>query len=164
MATWSEIEKQLYKHVRRACSAGAAKVRDELYQEAKTAILEFYAHYEPRYYKRYEWNFKNNSFRKTYSDHSGNSVIYGGIELTPQSLKDLYKDSTQEVFDTVFSGFHGIAGRYHTPPGISLIPPRMVPSPKQRLLDKQKEIMKKKKYYQSYAKKVAARECPLFVK
>lgn len=164
MATWFEIEKQLYKHVRRACSAGAAKVRDELYEEAKTAILDFYVHYEPKYYKRYEWNFKKNSFKKSYSDHGGNSVIYGGIELTPQFLKDLYDDPVQEVFETVFSGYHGIAGRYHVPSGISLIPPRMIPSPKQRLLDKKKKILKNQKHYIAYAKKVAARECPLFVK
>ena len=164
MATWADIEKQLRKHVRTACSAGAAKVRDELYEEATNAILDFYNHYEPKYYRRYEWNFKKNSFVKCYENHGGDSVICGGVELTPQSLQDLYKDSTQEVFDTVFEGFHGIAGRYHVPPSISNIPPRMIPSPRQRLLNKHKQIMKNKKKYISYAKDVARKKCPIDIK
>lgn len=164
MATWTDIEKKLYKHARRACSAAAGKVRDELFEEATNAILDFYAHYAPEYYKRHYWNFKENSFIKYYSDHGGDSVIYGGIELTPQSLESIYQDSTQEVFDTVFAGFHGVAGMFYTPKSFSIIPPRMIPSPRQRLLNKQKAILKKKKYYQSYGRKVASREYPIFIK
>lgn len=164
MTKWADLEKQLRRHVRVACSAGAAKVRDELYEEATNAILDFYDHYEPKYYRRYEWNFKKNSFKKYYEDHGGDSDISGGVELTPQFLQDLYKDSTEEVFDTVFEGFHGIAGRYHVPSGISNIPPRMVPSPRQRLLDKQKKIMRNKNKYISYAKDVARKKCPIDIK
>lgn len=158
--SWSEIETQLKKYANRTASAAAGKVRDDLYKEAQNVIAMFYSHYNPDYYKRHYWNFEDNSFRKYYSNkHS--SIFYGGIELTPQLMKDVYQDNTQEVFDTVFAGFHGPAGMFVAPKTFSLIPPRMKPSPMQRLLDKRKKMIEKKDNYIAYGKKVAKREVPI---
>lgn len=170
-SSWSDIEKRLVKHARRACSAAAGKARDDMYKEAKAVIAAFYKHYgpkngEPLYYRRHYWNFEQNSFKKYYDDHVGlnDSVIkiFGGIELTPQSLEPVYRDSTREVFDTVFAGFHGPAGMFYSPKTFSRIPPRMVPSPMDRLKKKRDEIIKHQNKYISFGKNVAKRECPIF--
>jgi hypothetical protein len=165
MGTWKKIEKQIEKYARRTCSAAAGKVRDELYKTAQTVISDFYNHYDPKYYRRHYWNFEENSFTKYYDDHGGKSVIYGGIKLTPQSLKNIYEEkNTQEVFDSVFAGFHGVASMFYTPKKFSTIPPRMIPSPRQLLLDKQREIIENQDEYIAYGKSVASRECPMFIK
>lgn len=161
--SWSEIEKIATKYANRVCSAAAGKIRDDLFKEAKSAILAFYQSYNPNYYHRHYKNFENNSFRKYYNNKH-NSVFYGGVELTPQNLDDVYQDKKEEVFDTVFAGFHGPAGMFYTPKTFSLIPPRMIPSPRQLLLDKQKKILKQKGSYIAYGKKVAGRENSLFAK
>ena len=158
--SWAQIENQLEKYAKRACSAAAGKARDDLFEEAQAAIADFYASYDPNYYHRHYWNFEKRSFRKYYSNkHS--TVFYGGIELTPQNMQDVYQDNTQEVFDTVFSGFHGPAGMFETPKTFKLIPPRMVPSPLQRLLDKRRYILDHQKQYIAYGKKVAKRDVPI---
>lgn len=155
--SWSDIESWAKKYACKIASAAAGKVRDDLFKEAQNVIAIFYNHYHPDYYKRHYWNFEKNSFRKYYSNkHS--SIFYGGIELTPQLMKDVYQDDTQEVFDTVYAGFHGVAGMFYNPKTFSVIPPRMIPSPKQRLLDKQKEIRDKKDKYIAYGRKVAKTE------
>lgn len=161
--SWSEIENMATKYAHRVCSATAGKIRDDLFKEAKSAILAFYQSYNPNYYHRHYYNFEKNSFRKYYSNKH-NTIFYGGVELTPQNLDSVYQDNTQEVFDTVFEGFHGPAGMFYTPKTFSLIPPRMIPSPRQRLLNKQEEIMKKKGNYIAYGKRIARRENSMFVK
>ena len=160
--SWSEIEKRLDKYAKRACSAAAGKARDDLFKEAQNAIVDFYRHYTPDHYKRHYWNFKKNSFRKYYSNkHS--SIFYGGVEFTPWLMSAIYRDPVQEVFDTVYAGFHGVAGMFENPKSFSLIPPRMWPSPMQRLLDKKEEIQANKDIYIAYGKKVAKREVSLSV-
>lgn len=176
--SWSNIEQELKKFARRTCTAAAGKARDDLYKEARTAILAFYKHYpHPKYYHRHEWNFKakedhgeGNSFRKFYDDR--HKVVYGGVELTPELLAPVYEacrrnetaSGVQEVFDTVFAGFHGPAGMFYTPQTFSNIPPRMTPSPRQMLLNKRDEIVKNQKKYIAFGKKVAQKEYPIIGK
>lgn len=158
--SWSEIEERLTKHANRACSAAAGKARDDLFKEAQTAIAAFYASYDPDYYHRHYWNFEKRSFKKYYSNKH-NVVFYGGVELTPQNMQSIYQDSVQEVFDTVFAGFHGPAGMFVSPKTFSTIPPRMTPSPMQRLLKRREMILKNKSKYIAYGKKVAKRDIPI---
>lgn len=170
MATWSEMERQLEKYARRVCSAAVGKIRDDLYDEAKATIAAFYDSYrpspegEPWYYVRNYKNFEHNSFKKFYYDKGKDSTIYGGIELTPQSLKPVYEDTTQEVFDSVYAGFHGVASMFVSPKRFHIIPPRMVPTPMQRLRKKREWILKHPKSYEVYGKKIAKRQCPVNIK
>lgn len=162
--SWAEIETHLEKYAKRVLSAAAGKIRDDLYKEAETAIADFYASYNPIYYRRHYYNFEKNSFRKYYSNKHG-SIIYGGVELTPQLLDDIYQEkNTQEVFDTVFEGFHGPASMFYTPKTFSVIPPRMIPSPRQRLLNMRKRIMDSPEKYIEFGKKVARQENSLLKK
>lgn len=161
--SWSEIETHLEKYAKRVLSAAAGKIRDDLYKEAETAIADFYASYDPIYYRRHYYNFEKNSFRKYYSNKH-NSIVYGGVELTPQSLDAIYQDGVQEVFDTVFEGFHGPASMFYTPKTFSVIPPRMIPSPRQRLLNMRKRIIDSPEKYIEFGKKVARQENSLLKK
>ena len=177
----ADIEEYAEQYSKRVLSAAGAKIRDEMFKVAKTAIVQFYKSYpkngEPLYYHRYYKNFmaypgdikKNEkAFRKIYDNKHGN-IVYAGIELTPSLMDPVYGSRkrptpTQEVVDTVFAGFHGPAGMFYEPKTFSTIPPRMVPSPRQQLLDKRQEIIDHQGKYLSYGKRVAKRENPLFVK
>lgn len=175
--SWSEIEKYANKYAKRVVSAAGAKIRDDMFKVAKAAIAQFYKSYDPDYYHRYYKNFlgypgnvnKNEkAYRKYFEDKHGN-VVYAGVELTPSLMDDVYGSRkhptpTQEVVDTVFAGFHGPAGMFYEPKSFSNIPPRMVPSPRQLLLNKRDEIYKKQGTYITYGKKIAKRENPLFAK
>lgn len=173
----SDIEKFAEQYSKRVLSAAGAKIRDDLFKVAKAAIVAFYKHYDPLFYRRYEKNFlafpgdiKRNekAFRKLYDNKHGN-IVYAGVELTPGLMDSVYgsrkkRTPTQEVVDTVFAGFHGPAGMFYEPKSFSTIPPRMWPSPMQQLLDKRDDIISKKSKYIAYGKKVAKRENPLFAK
>ena len=161
--SWAEIETHLEKYAKRVLSAAAGKIRDDLYKEAETAIADFYASYDPIYYRRHYYNFEKNNFKKYYSNKH-NSLVYRRVELTPQSLDAIYQDGVQEVFDTVFEGFHGPAGMFYTPKTFSVIPPRMIPSPRQRLLNMRKRIMDSPEKYIEFGKKVARQENSLLKK
>lgn len=122
----------------------ATQVRDEINQTAKEAIDAFYNHYrpkngEPLYYKRHYYNFRRNSFTKYYKNPH-NSIIRGGVELTPYDLDDIYRADSEYVFNLVYLGYHGNVGMF--PHKVTNIPPVMTPSPLDIILDKRDYIVK----------------------
>lgn len=112
------ISKQLYddlnKYGKNFCVGMATKVRDTLTTSAAIAIESFYQDYTPKYYKRHYYNFRENSFRKYYENKHGR-IIRGGVELSPERMDHIYRDSTEEVFDMVYAGYHGVASGFNEP-------------------------------------------------
>ena len=151
--SWNDVEKELRQYCKKVLSNVAGQVRDELTLEAQYAIEDFYNDYNPLYYHRHYWNFYNNSFKKYYSNAHG-IIFRGGVELTPQEMSDIYQDSTNEVFDSVYAGFHGVSSMFVSPKSFS-VTPRMSPSPMERILDKRDYIIKNvDKYVQDAIKNV----------
>ena len=133
--------KDLQTYASSVCVSLATTVRDELYEEAKLAIDAFYEDYTPLYYKRHKYNFKKNSFIKYYKNPH-NSIVCGGIELTPNELDDLYRAEPEYVFDLVYLGYHGNVELLTPYQKINNIPPVMEPGPYEILLDKRDWLVK----------------------
>ena len=113
----------LRNYSKEVCVGCAAYCRDALTDVAKRAIGNFYSDYTPISYKRHYTNFLKNSFRKYYNNPHG-KIIRGGVELTPDLVKDVYMGATgAEVFDFVYAGFHGVSSALRGQP------PAMSPSP-----------------------------------
>ena len=135
----NDLIQDLKKYSSSICVSLATKVRDEMHKEAQYAIEEFYNDYEPIYYKRHYYNFRKNSFKKYYKNPH-NSIVRGGIELTPYAMDDLYRAEKEYVFDLVYLGYHGHVQSF--PHAISNVPPRMKPSPYDILLRKRRDLIK----------------------
>lgn len=138
----------------------ATQVRDEMNTTAQKAIEDFYNHYrpkngEPLYYKRHYYNFRKKSFTKYYKNPH-NSIIRGGVELTPYNLDDVYRADTEYVFNLVYLGYHGNVGMF--PHHVTNVPPVMSPNPLDILLDKRNEIIKNINEYKEYAIEKANKE------
>lgn len=129
----NDLIKDLKQYSSTVCVSLAAQVRDEMYKEAQLAIEKFYDDYKPIFYKRHYYNFRKNSFLKYYKNPH-NSIVRGGIELTPYELDDLYRADKEYVFNLVYLGYHGNVNML--PYSISNIPPTMTPNPFDMLLDK----------------------------
>lgn len=132
------------------------EIADDLTNECKNAIADFYAQYDPEdpsnhhgrvYYYRH-WNFKK-SFKRFYKNH--NPRYIGGVELLEDSLPNVYtgkNSDTSNVFWRVYSGLHGIASIQ------GYVPSMKMDSPYNRLINKQQEIIKNKdKYFNNAFKK-----------
>ena len=104
----SGLETYITEYANNVARTVAGQIRDDLYDEAKLAIEEFYNSYNPKYYRRHYYNFYNKSFKKYYSNAHG-TIYRGGIELTPENLDSIYRAPTDLVFETVYAGFHGPA-------------------------------------------------------
>ena len=132
-----ELKNDLKTYATAACVGLATYVRDAMYDEAKTAIAHFYADYEPIYYKRNYYNFEDNSFKKYYSNPH-NSIVRGGVELTPDSLDNIYRADAKYVFQLVYTGHHGNVAAF--PHDIYNVPP-VTKAPIQMLLNKRAAIV-----------------------
>lgn len=127
----------------------AQAIADDLTNECKKAIEDFYAQYDPEdpknhggkiYYYRH-WNFRK-SFARYYKNRSPRYI--GGVELLEDSLPDVYKGKNSDpmnVFWRVYSGLHGIASIQ------GLVPEMKMDSPYNRLIDKRLEILNNKDKY-----------------
>lgn len=144
----SELREYLEKYSREVGRITAASIRDELAETAFHSIVRFYEDYSPKSYRRHYYNFLENSFRKYYSNAHGN-IFRGGIEFTPQLMDDIYQSSkgytsaqvTEQVFDTVYAGFHGVAStQIYSSNAPRYIPPVMRPSPMDLITTKKEEI------------------------
>lgn len=144
----NDLIQDLKKYSSSVCISLATQVRDEMYKEAQFAIEEFYNDYEPLYYKRHYNNFRKNSFEKYYKNPH-NSIVRGGIELTPYNMNDLYRADTEYVFNLVYLGFHGNVNMF--PHNIYNVPPTMNPSPLDILLDKRESLIKNINDYKDMA-------------
>lgn len=121
------------------CVSLATQVRDEMFETAKGAIDDFYEHYpNPIKYNRNKYNFKKKSFIKYYKNPH-NTIVRGGIELTPDKIDNIYGVDPTYVFDLVYSGHHGNVEAF--PHSIYNIPPVMSPSPMEILEDKKQYII-----------------------
>ena len=77
----SDLENYLKTYSKTVCRIAVGKIRDELTEEARTAIELFYESYSPVYYNRHYENFRKRSFKKYYANPH-NQVYYGGVQLT----------------------------------------------------------------------------------
>lgn len=133
-----ELKRDLKKYSTTVCVSLATQTRDEMHEEAKSAIDAFYNDYDPLYYKRHFYNFKSNSFKKYYKNPHG-SIVRGGVELTPYNVGDIYRADAEYIFNLVYLGYHGNVAMF--PHQVSNIPHVMSPSPLEILLDKRDYIV-----------------------
>ncbi len=146
----SQLTEYLEQYTKEVGRVAAGTIRDELTEETFSAIVKFYTSYTPRSYKRHYYNFLEHSFKKYYSNAHGN-IYRGGVELTPELMDDIYQNSldysgpqiTEQVFDTVYAGFHGVASTQIYPNNTNsrFIPPPMIPSPMELILTKREYII-----------------------
>ena len=156
----NDLIQDLKKYSSSICVSLATQVRDEMYDCAKYAINEFYNDYKPLYYKRHYKNFKKNSFRKYYYNPH-NSIIRGGVELTPNELNDIYRADKNYVFNLVYSGFHGNVSMF--PFTVGTVPPIMNPSPLEILLDKRDCLINNIEDYLDVAYEKANKQAYAFI-
>lgn len=139
-----DLIKDLKKYSEKFCVGMATQVRDDLTEQTVFAIGKFYMDYKPKYYKRHYYNFMDNSYKKYYSNPHGH-IIRGGVELSYMFMDDIYQDDTEEVFDFVYHGFHGVASAFdkqNNPiAGKRTIPSVMKPSPLDIIYNRRKYII-----------------------
>jgi hypothetical protein len=152
-----ELIGDLKKYASSVCVSLAGKVRDEMYEEAQLAIDTFYSHYDPLYYKRHEYNFKKNSFKKYYKNPH-NSIVRGGVELTPYEMDDLYRADTEYIFNLVYLGYHGNVNMLPHKGSILNIPPVMEPDPFTILLNKRDYLVENIDKYKNEALNKAGKQ------
>ncbi len=149
-----ELKNDLKTYATAVCVGLATRVRDVMYDEAKTAISIFYADYDPIYYHRHYDNFLQNSFKKYYSNPH-NSIVRGGVELTPYNLDDIYRADAGYIFKLVYTGHHGNVGAF--PHDVYNIPP-VTEAPLQMLLDTRAAIISNIGNYKGVAMNAAAKK------
>ena len=133
------LKNELQKYATEVAIGLATKVRDELTEITSYAIDEFYKSYTPVSYNRNYYNFKKNSFTKFYQN-SHNSIIRGGVELTPDNLDSIYSTDKYIVFNTVYSGIHGFPS----------VTPTMNPNPYKIITDYRNDIISNIQDYKMY--------------
>lgn len=141
------LRKDLKTYGARFSAGMASRIAEELNIEAVFAISEFYRDYEPKHYERHYYNFIGKTSREYYRNPH-NTMVRGGVELNPEWMDDLYRDSTEEVFDLVLHGFHG------APLGKNNIPV-MSPTPLDIIEAKRDEIVSNIESYRKYGEKWA---------
>ena len=144
----NSIEKAIEQRGRKILSAAAQKISKDMYDEAVSAIEDFYNGYSPRYYKR-TLQFKNNAFRR-YFLNSHATKYHGGVQLTPELMSGYVslngEDVTSLVYSlVVYSGKHGMAENFGAPPSPTTVPPLIT-----RLYMKQDEIVNNIDSYLAY--------------
>lgn len=149
-ASWSDVEKDLKKYTRNVLYNAAKQVQKELSEEATWAIANFYQDYSPKTYKRHYYNFMDNSFEEYYSNAHGN-IYRGGIQFTIDEMDELYNYPVKNVFETVYDGWHGLPGEWSPTE-------QMSPTPMERILQKQQEIIDNQNKYIEDAKAVAIKD------
>lgn len=136
------LPEELIEYSKKVCAKTAQLIADEMKETAQFAITEFYNNYTPKYYRRHNdrepYNFPKLSYQRVYDNRHSKKFI-GGIELTPERMKDIYQDSTQEVFDSVYAGFHGVSSMFVSPKSFS-VTPVMTPSPMMIIREKHEKI------------------------
>lgn len=153
MNSFSEISDLLNKDMQKFKSNMSKyitkRIADDLTEECKNAIEDFYADYDPEnpnnhngriYYYRH-WNFRR-SFKRYYKNHGTRYV--GGIELLEDELPNVYSGRNSDptnVFWRVYSGLHGIASIQ------GYVPSMKMESPYNRLIKKREEIIRDKDKY-----------------
>lgn len=143
------LQKELSDYTTKFCKNIATIVRDELTNTTMNAIAYFYTSWTPKTYERHYYNFMDYSFKKYYANPH-NSIIRGGVELTPYRMKNIYEDPVSEVFDLVYHGFHGASA------AINGNSPIMKPHPLDRIINYRDAIVKNISLYEIYGYKNAS--------
>ena len=103
-----EIAFEIKDYSKNVSKYSAIAASNELVFASYDAIEKFYDDYEPEYYDRHYTNFLKRSYKKYYHNNR-DTVFSGGVELSSDFLKDLYRGSTELVFNLVImTGAHGL--------------------------------------------------------
>ena len=121
----------------------ASKIADELTQEAQLAIDDFYGHYSPVRYHR-QGGLKDSFTRYYRNAHS--TIYHGGVELHPGSGSYHGRVNGERVSVgadwvsalSIFNGMHGNVEAFGKP---VFVPPRMSPTPFERVTKKCDDIV-----------------------
>lgn len=149
------LKSDLIKYGNSIAKHTARIISDELTQEARFAIEDFYNQYEPKHYYRH-MNFRK-SFKRSYKNRS--PIYSGGVELLEDLLPNVYSgrnSKPESVFWRVYLGYHGIAS-------MQGYAPIMKPSPIQRLYNKKNEILNNQDKYISLAEKYAKEDSYIYL-
>lgn len=105
---FDDIKQDVKKYASNVAKYAAIETREELAKTAYDAIGKFYEDYEPDFYIRHYYNFSYKSYKKYYKNNH-DSVFTGGIILSPDYMDDIYRGSTELVFELVMEkGYHGL--------------------------------------------------------
>jgi len=145
-----DLKRELKDFAKQVCVGAAAYTRDALTDAAYEVFERFYCSYTPRdgsINTTYEWKFYTPdgvpfSYHRTYNillnginkfyENKHGKIIRGGVELSPESMKDLYNIPTIDVFNHIIEGYHGLPSQ-----GL----PIMKPSPNEIINNKQQELI-----------------------
>ena len=139
------------------CHYAGQKIADDITEETKNAIEDFYDNYDPKYYLR-TYNFKNNSYKRYYKPNKYSVV--GGVILSPDDM-EVYINGRHRLnpelpFNSSYAGYHGISSGFeiikhrdigeaeiNIPSNINLnVSTHMSPPPLERIVDKKRSIEK----------------------
>ena len=137
------------------------EISNVLYEEAHSAIRDFYTSYHPDYYER-NYNFWK-SYKKINTSKGGARIA--GVELLVDQLPDDYRKQSgntfyssyasanpEDVFWRVYGfGWHGIASLQNKAPTLS-------PPPYERLIKKRDEIVANPSIYAEKAYRKAKKD------
>ena len=180
MNLFDDIASDVQEYAKNVCKYSAIEVREELYKTANEAIDYFYATYTPGDYSFdrnvflvnhpdepysfievhsvYQRNYNlYKSFEKYYKNNH-DKTFSGGIVLSPELMKDIYRGSRELVFDLAYRGYHGLDSWNQTdyrparPYGVT------IPSPMEIIERKEDNIYKHPTPYVNKAVKKANKE------
>lgn len=105
---FDELKKDVVKYAANVSRYAAIETREDLARTAYEAVEAFYNDYEPIEYNRHYYNFEKKSFKKYYKNNHDRTFT-GGIILSPDYMDDIYRGSTEFIFELVMEeGFHGL--------------------------------------------------------
>lgn len=135
----NQIAEQIKKQLRERMQNAAHHIADELTQQAKNSINDFYG-WNPLMYKRTFGT--QDTFDRLYHNH-GDSVTCGVRLQAPGGSYPNYNGkksvSGDWIFQLTYSGKHGAAQFFPWP--ISNFPPTMSPSPIERIMEKRDALV-----------------------
>lgn len=129
-----DIKKDLIKYSSNVSRFAAITTREVLYRVTENAIDKFYADYTPGDYhdRKANYAYENpdyaeeigyifteansvyqrtynlyNSYKKYYKNNH-DSTFSGGVILSPDYMRNVYRGSRELVFDLAYAGFHGL--------------------------------------------------------
>ena len=141
-----QLGEDLINYGKNICKLLAQDITDNLVQESRLSIKDFYLYSPKKYFIHGNFNY---SFRRDYKNRYPR--FYGGVELLIDSLPDVYTGTNSDpksVFWRVYSGYHGIAS-------FQGYAPIMRPAPINRILNKREELIKQQDRYIGNAEKKA---------
>lgn len=138
----SGVEEALLNVLRQRAQKAASKIADELTKEAALAIEDFYGSYSPAMYKR-QGGLKG-TYKRYYRNPHG-KIYHGGVELMPGTgsySSFISGESVGSDFVSALAVFNGMHGNIEALPfKVKTVPPRMTPSPYEKINTKKDIIL-----------------------